>query len=908
MSASHTSAAVPQGSIYSNTSASGNARLVAGNVYYQTTNNFGDESQPEQHFSLPGAVESHYLGREDELEALKRAFWQEDGKKKIEQKRYVVYGVGGSGKTQFCCKYAQDLQDKYWGVFWIDGTNEDRLKDSLTSNVAEKGGVAKNYEAARNWLAGQKRKWLLIIDNADDPKIDLNRFTPVGGNGHVLVSTRNQECDFGNVGTVCFAGMEKKQGRQLFLRCANVKDSAENKSTVSKILKELGYLALAVVVAGTTIKQDLYKLAAYLDHLREWWKSRRSRDKATAGDKAALQRCGFLSSRTIKLTRYYSEGRVEATFDISLDAIRNREARAIASRETEDETAARDAQELLRTFAFMHREKIRYSFLQRCVNVAKIESEAVETQSWKEYLFAKMISLFSGRRMQLVSLALPGVLREAMVSGHLDDLRLRRAMLYLRNYSLVSHDPETDSWSMHPLVHRWARESYDANIGEQHVWCRVAASVLSGCVILAAGQNSEDLMAQLLPHVSEVKKRHDELSQRIKDNQMGRDKWYPVLDWGPKRDLLRMYAKFSFVFISAGQYKQAETLQRPVHRALESLLGYESSKTRGMTIALASTLYALGRASEQAELLVKLLDNSVKIFGYEHRETLIATIKLADARLLQGQVLEARALCLHGVPGLEKHCGEEDEATLEALNIHAKAILLTGRSGAVQEAKEIYKRTWEIRERRLTAEHIDTLESRQLYYATSFWEGSKESHLEAEKGLEEIVQLLKRIRGCEHPLTLLAMLYLARVKVELQDFAGAQELFDYGLPIATRDLREEHMAVLFCRYHIGRMLVRQGRWLEARDILLDVSEKQCGALQGWGRFHYDRIGTLLELARAHQELGEYQLCDGVVEEAFEGFKQITQKLHPWEKRLRDQWEEWKRQRPTAQLDQTQSLS
>ena len=29
------------------------------------------------------------------------------------QKRFVVFGLGGSGKTQFCCKFASDNKQRY---------------------------------------------------------------------------------------------------------------------------------------------------------------------------------------------------------------------------------------------------------------------------------------------------------------------------------------------------------------------------------------------------------------------------------------------------------------------------------------------------------------------------------------------------------------------------------------------------------------------------------------------------------------------------------------------------------------------------------------------------------------------------------------------------------------------------
>lgn len=72
-----------------------------------------------KHFDIPKPVDQFYTGREREAEQLKT--WLLSGscyrrgsaaKKTLDkQKRFVIYGVGGSGKTQFCCKYAEDNRD-----------------------------------------------------------------------------------------------------------------------------------------------------------------------------------------------------------------------------------------------------------------------------------------------------------------------------------------------------------------------------------------------------------------------------------------------------------------------------------------------------------------------------------------------------------------------------------------------------------------------------------------------------------------------------------------------------------------------------------------------------------------------------------------------------------------------------
>ena len=55
-----------------------------------------------KHFDIPQAVSSIFTGRESQLEELRAAFLNplSDGKDRM-QRRFVISGLGGSGKTQW---------------------------------------------------------------------------------------------------------------------------------------------------------------------------------------------------------------------------------------------------------------------------------------------------------------------------------------------------------------------------------------------------------------------------------------------------------------------------------------------------------------------------------------------------------------------------------------------------------------------------------------------------------------------------------------------------------------------------------------------------------------------------------------------------------------------------------------
>lgn len=66
-----------------------------------------------RHFHIPHAVSSIFTGRQKLLEELRNAYdassFPEENRA---QKRFVLQGLGGSGKTEFCCKFAQDNRQK----------------------------------------------------------------------------------------------------------------------------------------------------------------------------------------------------------------------------------------------------------------------------------------------------------------------------------------------------------------------------------------------------------------------------------------------------------------------------------------------------------------------------------------------------------------------------------------------------------------------------------------------------------------------------------------------------------------------------------------------------------------------------------------------------------------------------
>lgn len=81
-------------------------------------------------------------------------------------------------------------RSRFWGIFWIDANSDETAKQSY-ARISKIGGVEANESAAKNWLSTLQQPWLLLVDNADEPELDVMRYIPRGEGGVVLITSRN---------------------------------------------------------------------------------------------------------------------------------------------------------------------------------------------------------------------------------------------------------------------------------------------------------------------------------------------------------------------------------------------------------------------------------------------------------------------------------------------------------------------------------------------------------------------------------------------------------------------------------------------------------------------------------------------------------------------------------------------
>lgn len=142
-----------------------------------------------------------FVGRESELDEMKDLL--KPGDKSQEQRRLVLGGMGGIGKTQLAIAYANRHRSNYESVFWLNATSEAALRDSFRS-MAELIFDVQTPEAVegeqsliriRGWLSDKKNtQWMLIFDNYDDPsRFKIENYYPLASHGAIVITTRRPD-------------------------------------------------------------------------------------------------------------------------------------------------------------------------------------------------------------------------------------------------------------------------------------------------------------------------------------------------------------------------------------------------------------------------------------------------------------------------------------------------------------------------------------------------------------------------------------------------------------------------------------------------------------------------------------------------------------------------------------------
>ncbi|KAJ7728721.1 P-loop containing nucleoside triphosphate hydrolase protein [Mycena metata] len=190
-----------------------------------------------------------FQGREKILVKMKEFFESNTPQQHI----YVLHGPGGAGKTHIALRFIQD-SIHFTNTFFVDASTIETINIGF-KNIARLQNAGKSSDNALEWLMTKREQWLLFFDNADDPRLNLNKFLPQCTHGNIIITTQNLELQVYGASSHVF-DMEEDEAVALLLKSAAQKPSPTNKKDAIGIVKTLWHLPLAIVQAGAFIAKS----------------------------------------------------------------------------------------------------------------------------------------------------------------------------------------------------------------------------------------------------------------------------------------------------------------------------------------------------------------------------------------------------------------------------------------------------------------------------------------------------------------------------------------------------------------------------------------------------------------------------------------------------------------------------
>ncbi|MDO9533495.1 MAG: FxSxx-COOH system tetratricopeptide repeat protein, partial [Deltaproteobacteria bacterium] len=216
-------------------------------------------------WNVPHLRNPNFTGRGQLLEDLRQSLLE--GKTAA---LTALHGLGGVGKTQMAAEYAYRFAPEYDLVWWVRSEDPVALAAEY-SGLAEKLGLPEAGAADQEALVaavrrglGQRGKWLLIFDNAGEPR-DLRRYIPQGGGGQVLITSRNPVWR-GVARPLDVKVWDRPESVAFLLKRTGREEAAEEgeQAAAGQLAEELGDLPLALEQAGAYIEACGCSISDYL--------------------------------------------------------------------------------------------------------------------------------------------------------------------------------------------------------------------------------------------------------------------------------------------------------------------------------------------------------------------------------------------------------------------------------------------------------------------------------------------------------------------------------------------------------------------------------------------------------------------------------------------------------------------
>jgi tetratricopeptide (TPR) repeat protein len=760
----------------------------------------------------------------------------------------AIYGLGGTGKTQLALKYIEDNKDEYNPILWIDAKDEQSVRSGFERCASELQlqvtciqpqstslADSTTVQDVLRWLQHRTKtddKWLVVFDNADDLKWRIIDVMPKGDQGTIIITSQDSQSRklvSGGCEEVHVATMEPLEARELLLQHLKLDLDLMPEETLQdcdKIAEQLGYLALAVDLAGAYIGNDND------DDKREALRRYPADYEKHQDDLLQSEDFRGLSA---------SDKTVWTVWDTTLEKIEQRHADLRPG--------------LLLAFLARFSGKILHEELFR------LASSGMSTVAHEMY---------DG------NVELPAWLTKILAQdgNEWDDFYYRKSRDVLIRYSLLQRaQGEWPGVTMHGLV-RWRATKLE----EAKPWdCWHLMATMAACVHLLEDEARPQFRRHMVVYLSNwnqeclnrlgiVEEKMPYIWNNVGKTYFSEGRWkkaeelFTQVIQTRKRvlgeehpDTLTSMADLASTLWSQGRWKEGEELEARVMEMRKRVLGEEHIDTLTSMGNLASMYRDQERGEEAEEMKVQLIKTSSKMLA--SKLDIVANLALTYRN--EGQQKEAEEL--------EEQLMETKDRMQDMM---ANLASMLRNEGRLEEAEEPEVKEIETRMEILGEGHPDTLTSTDNLASTL---------RETEELSVHVMETSVRNLGKEHPDTLIKMSELASTYKSQGRWKESEELDVQVVEIRKRVLGEEHPDTLTGTAKLAVTYRNQGQWEEAAELEEQAMEIRNRVL---GEGHPETLASMANLAATYRDQGRWEEATALEEQAVETSSTVLGKEHP----------------------------
>lgn len=575
--------------------------------------------------------------------------------------------------------------------YFIDASSTERINTHL-EDIGLEAKISESPQATDtlSWLQSLDEDWLLFFDNADDPEIDLRPFFPPCDHGNIIITSRNPDCTihaFPTHASWKVSDLTPEDAVSLLLASSR-RNGEDDVSNAPIVVEELGYLALAIIQAGSFIASnpgvslqkylELYRssrnellrtgpkqrLDGYAHTVYTTWEI--SFQKLSPVAQTFLQMCGFL----------HHEGIATEIFSVAVANLRKKPDEAeVAYQKVGAEflkhfTTADGGWDSI-AFLRVVNDLSSYSLLQ--VNAQQVLNIHQLVHAWSKDRLTKeekkkpsdlaraLISLSANYDQDLASFAHRRVVflhLDASLPDNKEELDTDLAFRYVEAYELEGR------WKSVQSMSEIAIRGSVAKYGEED------AKTLKTRLRLASALEEQGYLAEAESiglDVLKIRKRvlgDEDPATFIAMNNLG------------------------VTLVLQERYDEARTLVEQLLELRKRVLGPEHSDTVYSMVNLGAIFNRLQRYDEAASLESQALALRQHVLSAEHPDTLVGMINLSSTYGMLGRYSEAEELAVEAMKAFQRNLGETHPQTLMSMTHVAWVYQQQGR---IEEADGLMK-------------------------------------------------------------------------------------------------------------------------------------------------------------------------------------------------------------------------